>query len=69
MAELYLKIGDITIEWLGHATFRIKSKRTIIYTDPFVLDSNAEKADFILVTHDHYDHFVGVVGCLAKHLA
>ena len=56
MAEPYLKIGDITIEWLGHATFRIKSKRTTIYTDPFVLDSNAEKADFILVSHEHYDH-------------
>ncbi|UCD03866.1 MAG: MBL fold metallo-hydrolase [Candidatus Woesearchaeota archaeon] len=56
MVEPYLKIGDITIEWLGHATFRIKSKRTVIYVDPFVLDSNAEKADFILVSHEHYDH-------------
>lgn len=56
MAEPYLHIGDITVEWLGHATFRIKSKRTTIYIDPYVLDSNPEKADFILISHEHYDH-------------
>ena len=46
---------NVDIDWLGHATFRIKGDITV-YTDPFVL-SGPEKADLILITHDHFDHF------------
>ncbi len=42
------------IKWLGHASFRIESKR-IIYIDPFDI-SEGPKADLILITHSHYDH-------------
>ena len=45
----------ITISWEGHASFKIKSKEKVLYIDPFQLES-FEKADFILVTHGHYDH-------------
>ncbi len=42
------------IKWLGHDSFRIDASKTI-YIDPFKISSNV-KADFVLITHDHYDH-------------
>ncbi len=45
----------IKIEWLGHASFKISNK-VKIYVDPFILPPTPEKADIILVTHEHYDH-------------
>jgi L-ascorbate metabolism protein UlaG (beta-lactamase superfamily) len=45
----------VNITWLGHASFEIKGS-SIIYIDPFVLPDDAEKADYILMTHDHLDH-------------
>lgn len=44
------------IFWLGHDSFRLKGEK-VVYIDPWKLASGAEKADVILVTHDHYDHF------------
>ncbi len=44
------------IEWLGHDVFKLSSGPTVIYTDPFRLQEGADKADVILITHDHYDH-------------
>jgi L-ascorbate metabolism protein UlaG (beta-lactamase superfamily) len=50
-----MNIGEITLEWLGHSGFLIKNNKTI-YIDPFNLKEDSEKADFILITHSHYDH-------------
>ncbi|MFH1133355.1 MAG: MBL fold metallo-hydrolase [Nanoarchaeota archaeon] len=47
-------IEGLDITWLGHACFKVKAGKTI-YFDPFQLKSD-EPADFILITHDHYDH-------------
>lgn len=44
----------VKISWLGHDCFRIKDGETI-YIDPFRIEGG-EKADIILVTHEHYDH-------------
>jgi L-ascorbate metabolism protein UlaG (beta-lactamase superfamily) len=52
--SLSMKIGDIEINWLGHAGFQIKAEK-ILYIDPFQI-SGGETADIILVTHSHYDH-------------
>ncbi|MFH1399135.1 MAG: MBL fold metallo-hydrolase [Candidatus Woesearchaeota archaeon] len=49
-----LEINNLKIEWLGHASLRIKNSLTI-YIDPFNITS-AEPADLILITHGHYDH-------------
>ncbi len=42
------------IHWLGHDTFKIEGEQ-IIYTDPFKI-KKTDKADIILITHDHHDH-------------
>lgn len=43
------------IKWLGHDTFKITGE-VVIYTDPFKIKHN-DRADIILITHEHYDHF------------
>jgi L-ascorbate metabolism protein UlaG (beta-lactamase superfamily) len=54
-----------TIKWLGHAGFQITSEKgKIIIIDPWLTDNplapckaeDIAKADFVLVTHDHFDH-------------
>jgi L-ascorbate metabolism protein UlaG (beta-lactamase superfamily) len=39
---------------LGHDTFKIEGEVTV-FTDPFKLEGK-DKADIILITHEHYDH-------------
>lgn len=51
-----LKYDNIELEWLGHATFLVRFDGKIAYFDPFVLPENPEKADLILITHEHFDH-------------
>jgi L-ascorbate metabolism protein UlaG (beta-lactamase superfamily) len=45
------------IHWLGHASFRIHDGGSVMYIDPWKLPKNSLPADFIFITHDHYDHF------------
>ena len=44
-----------TIKWLGHASFQITINSFNIYVDPYE-GTYADKADLILVSHDHFDH-------------
>lgn len=49
------------IRYLGHAAFEIASDEIIVYIDPFLENSpikvsEIKKADFILISHDHFDH-------------
>ena len=44
------------IEWLGHASFRIRTRAGTVYIDPYRVHEGAP-ADLILITHDHFDHF------------
>ncbi|MFW3146164.1 MAG: MBL fold metallo-hydrolase [Thermoplasmatota archaeon] len=46
---------DPTVDWLGHASFRITSDHGIVYIDPWKIESGP-KGDIILVTHPHKDH-------------
>lgn len=43
------------IHWFGHDTFKIAGRDITVFTDPFRL-KRADKADIILITHEHYDH-------------
>jgi len=51
-----MNIDDSSIEWLGHDCFRIIAAGKTLYIDPFNIQTNSRKADFIFVTHEHFDH-------------
>ena len=38
-------------------SIRIDANGTIIYVDPFQIKEENHDADFIFLTHDHYDHY------------
>ena len=46
-----------SVEWLGHSGFRVTIGRQRVYIDPYRVTADAAKADLILITHGHYDHF------------
>jgi len=43
------------LKWYGHASFKISGEK-VIYIDPWKIQDK-EKADIILISHSHYDHF------------
>ena len=47
----------ITIQWLGHASFKICHEDTVIYIDPWKLKDSPQDASLVLVSHSHYDHY------------
>ena len=62
MAGHETQIDGLNVQWIDHSTVKIKtagSAPKVIYIDPFgqVLKGNEEKADLIISTHEHFDHF------------
>lgn len=45
------------IEVFTQNSIRIRLYDKTIYIDPFRMEENPHDADYILITHDHYDHF------------
>ena len=45
------------IEVLTHNSIRIVSDDATIYVDPFQINKEYHDADYVLITHQHYDHF------------
>jgi len=50
-----LEYGGLKVNWLGHDGFKIKNAKTV-YIDPYVMEAG-EKADILLISHEHFDHF------------
>jgi L-ascorbate metabolism protein UlaG (beta-lactamase superfamily) len=46
-----------TIQWLGHASFKICHEDTVIYIDPWKIKDSGGDATIVLVSHSHYDHY------------
>lgn len=45
------------IEVFTQNSIRIKTASGVVYIDPFKMNIEPHDADYILITHDHYDHF------------
>ena len=45
------------IDLYTHSSIRIIEGDRRVYIDPFQMRREPKNADFILITHDHYDHF------------
>lgn len=48
-------MDGITINY--HASIRIEKEGKVIYFDPFKIDNTSNDADYIFITHSHYDHY------------
>lgn len=46
----------MTLQWLGHASFKICDEDAVIYIDPWKLEDSPHDATLVLVSHSHYDH-------------
>ncbi len=44
------------IHWLGHDSFRLDAQK-VVYIDPYHLPAGAPRADVVLITHEHHDHY------------
>ena len=45
------------IEVFTQSSIRIKGQTGTVYVDPFKMRAKPHDADYVLITHDHYDHF------------
>ena len=50
-----MDVSFITVN--AQNSIRIDANGTIIYVDPYQIDEEIHDADYIFITHDHYDHF------------
>ena len=48
-------VDNITVN--TQSSIRIESRVGVIYADPLGIKDDVHDADYILITHDHYDHF------------
>lgn len=39
------------------SSIRIEAEDKVFYVDPFQIPDTLQDADFVFLTHDHYDHF------------
>lgn len=46
----------MNINVYNHASIRLQNNK-VIYFDPYNLEFSKNDADYIFITHDHYDHF------------
>ena len=50
-------INTIGLDVLFHSSIKIEKNGIICYIDPFKINKNYNDADYIFITHSHYDHY------------
>lgn len=45
------------VKWFSQGALRFEDVGKVLYTDPYQIDSPYNDADFVFLTHSHYDHF------------
>ena len=48
-------MDGITLNY--QSSIRIEKNGKVIYFDPYKIESNSNDADYIFITHSHYDHY------------
>lgn len=48
---------DISLQRIAHDCFLVTDGKVNIYFDPFKIKEELPKADYIFVSHEHFDHF------------
>lgn len=48
---------NLNVEINIHSSIKISEGGKIFYFDPFKISKKVSDADYIFITHDHYDHF------------
>ena len=56
LSFLFLEGENMNIEVLHHASIKLSGEK-IIYFDPYDIKEKYNDADYIFITHDHYDHY------------
>ncbi|AKB73316.1 putative metal dependent hydrolase [Methanosarcina lacustris Z-7289] len=54
-----IKIEGVTIQWFGNSGFLLEGDGKKIYIDPYQIGEEPafdDKADILLITHEHFDH-------------
>ncbi|MFP4055089.1 MAG: MBL fold metallo-hydrolase [Phycisphaerae bacterium] len=46
----------VEIKWLGHASFRISDRYSVVYIDPWKVSPAPRDGNVVLVSHSHHDH-------------
>lgn len=46
----------VKLTWISHACFRLEAGGKVFYFDPYEIPDGVPKADYVLASHDHYDH-------------
>lgn len=42
---------------LVHSTVKLEDNGIVVYIDPYMIDKSYNDADYIFITHGHYDHY------------
>jgi L-ascorbate metabolism protein UlaG (beta-lactamase superfamily) len=70
-----MDLKGLKLTWLGHATFRIETPKSIVIVDPWVMgnpmcpegEKKVRKVDVLLCTHGHFDHIGDAVAIAKQH--
>src|SRR5512135_201988 len=50
-------VSPVTLQWFGHASFKICLANQAVYIDPWKLKEADNDATVALVSHSHSDHY------------